>query len=329
MKIKGLSGIVGSAKNEFRRKALLFSFFLFLAVVFWLMNALSKSYSSEIQYPIRYRNFPGDKVLLGEMPGNLTIRVYAHGYTLLRHKLSARYIPINFNVQSFSLNRLESGDSSFYYIETRFARDYISKQLNSEFEILEIKPDTLIFPFTDIISKKVEVRLTSSYKPARQFILKGEPEIIPDSVVVSGPEYLVDTLQGVYTLSQDERWLDADTEVSLPLADIKHITPDAEEVRVKFQVEKFTEKTLKIPIQVVNMPDTIDLRLFPSQVEVSCQVGLSNFEKLQPGMFKTSVDYSGVLQGQSRLNVALESFPDFVKSPKFNPRTVEYLIVKE
>lgn len=300
-----------------------------MSVIFWLMNAFSKNYSTEIQYPIRYRNFPGDKVLIGEMPGNLSIRVYAHGYTLLRHKLSARYIPINFNVQSFSLNRFPSADSSLYFIETRFAREYISKQLNSEFEILDIKPDTLFFPFTEIVSKKVDVRLSAAYKPDNQFVFRGDPEIIPDSVVVSGPEFMIDTLASVFTSEDKETMIDSDTEIQIRLKDIKHISTETEVVTVRFRVEKFTEKTLKVPLTIVNLPDSLNLRLFPSNVEVSCQVGLSNFEKLQPGMFKASVDFSNVLQGQSRLNVALESHPGFVKSTKFSPRTVEYLIVRE
>ncbi len=325
----GIKDWFPSGKNEFRKKALLFSFFLLLSVIFWLMNALSKSYSSEIQYPIRYRNFPGDKVLIGEMPGNLSIRVYAHGYTLLRHRLSARYIPINFNVQSFSLNRLRLEDSSLYFIETRFAREYISKQLNSEFEILDIKPDTLFFPFTDIVTKKVDVKLSSVFMPDKQFVFRGKPEIIPDSVRVSGPEYLVDTLESIFTSGQDQILIDADKEIQIRLKDIKHLSTETDEVTVRFRVEKFTEKTLKVPLDVLNLPDSLTLRLFPSNVEVSCQVGLSNFEKLQPGMFKASVDFGHIDQGQSRLNVSLDSYPEFVKSTKFSPRTVEYLIIRE
>ncbi len=88
-------------------------------------------------------------------------------------------------------------------------------------------------------------------------------------------------------------------------------------------MEKFTEKTLSVPIEVLNLPDSLSLKTFPHVVQVTCQVGLSNFEKLQPSMFSVVVDYKEAIGGQSKkLRVDLVRQPDFIQSVKFSPRSL-------
>ncbi len=186
-------------KMALRKRAMIFSFFLVLSVIFWFMNALSKNYTTTIDYPVRYRNFPEDKIMIGNLPEHLSLEVNAHGYTLLRYRLSSRYIPLVFNVRSFTMNRMSSADSGVYYIETRFARNYIAKQLSSEFNIMDIKPDTLVFRFATLVARRVRVVPKISFRLDKQLILKEDPYLIPDSVKVSGPDYLIDTLTTIYT----------------------------------------------------------------------------------------------------------------------------------
>jgi hypothetical protein len=324
-----ISQFTDEEKIAFRKKALIFSFFLILSVIFWFMNALSKNYTTDIKYPVRYRNFPSDKTLIGELPNYFTLRVNAHGYTLLRHKLSSRYIPIVFSVNSFSLSRMSGRDSSFYYLETRYIREYVAKQLSSEFEIVSLKPDTLVFPFADVISRKVPVKSALSFELGQQLILKNKLMIAPDSIIVSGPDYIIDTLSFVYTQVKNLGVLKKSIDRTIGLQKLDHVLFDTDEVEVRFDMEKFTEKILRVPVEVINLPDSINLKLFPHLIDVSCQVGLSNFEKLEPFMFKAIIDYTQIESDQTdKLIVNLQIKPDFVKSINYFPKAVEYLIEK-
>ncbi len=316
-------------KIAFRKKATIFSFFLLLSVIFWFMNALSKNYTTTIDYPVRYRNFPEDKIMIGNLPDHLSLEVNAHGYTLLRYRLSSRYIPLVFNVRSFTMNRLSSADSGVYYIETRFARNYIAKQLSSEFNIMDIKPDTLIFRFSSVASKRVPVEPRVSFHLEKQLILKQQPYLIPDSVNISGPDFLIDTISRVYTKPLDAGLISQSVSRSLDLAKSDHISLGREKVKIRFEVEKFTEKTLSVPVVVINLPDSMSLKTFPQDIQVTCQVGLSNFEKLQPSMFRITVDFKEAETGlEKKLKVEMVKQPDFIRSVKYSPRSVEYLIEK-
>ncbi|MCF8391218.1 MAG: hypothetical protein K9H12_11035 [Bacteroidales bacterium] len=317
-----------SEKLEFRRKALVFTFFLILSAIIWLMNALSKNYTTDFNYPVRFKNYPENKTLIGDLPDNLTLRVSAHGYTLFRNRISSRYIPIVFNVKSFTLNRLPGRDSSFFYIETKYILDYVSKQLNSEFEIISIKPDTLIFPFAQLHSKKVSIQSKAVYELDKQLIFKNKLTLIPDSIVVSGPDYIIDTLESVYTKTENFKIIQKSTEKEIDLEPIPHIKYETSAIKLIFNIEKFTEKVLDVPVTLINVPDSLILKIFPRQLSLSCQIGLSNFELLQSDMFSLQVDYNSIVPGVSRLQVVLAKSPNFVRGVNFKPKTVEYLIEK-
>lgn len=329
---KRFSDYISKFKNReklaFRRKALAFGFFLGLSIIIWLMNALEKNYTTYIDYPIRFKNYPENKTLIGNLPSTLRLRVSAHGYSLLRNKISSRYIPIIFNVRSFTLNRFPGRDSSFFYIESRYIQDYVSKQLNSEFEIIDIKPDTLIFPFAQVHTKKLPIQNKAIFELDKQLIFKNKLKIMPDSMIVTGPDYIIDTLSMVFTKVEDFGLIKGSREIDVDLEEVNYIRYETEGVKLYFDIEKFTEKVLNVPITLINVPDSLVLKTFPRQVSLSCQVGLSNFDFLQADMFTLLVDYNSIVIGVSRLQVELIKQPNFIRGVNLKPKTVEYLIEK-
>ena len=128
----------------------MFSVFLVISAAIWMLNALSKNYTSNIEYPLIYTDFPENRVLVGEMPGHLDLQINAHGYALLRYKMFRKPVPISFKISAF--NRSQRSGSSEEYILTRYLRDQISAQLPAELQLLEIKPDTLHFQFANKIA---------------------------------------------------------------------------------------------------------------------------------------------------------------------------------
>ena len=322
-----LSILSGKGKIVSKKNASVFSFFLVLSVIFWFINALSKDYVSTINYPVRYSDIPTGKTLIGDSPDYLSLRISSHGYTILRYKLSSKYIPISFSVSSFSLNRVNATDSAFY-IQTRYAREHLGAQLSPDIQILEIKPDTLYFRFASIVNKKLPVVANIIVEPDRQMIIKGSPMTDPDSVLVSGPDFILDTLNAIYTRFRNLGIISQTTERQIDLEKPQQLTLNQNRVKLIISIERFTEKTVAVPIEVINLPDSVKLITFPSVVEINCQVGLSNFPKVQPAMFRASVDFNETLAGTGNLTVSLTKQPDFVRSVRFSPKTLEFLITK-
>lgn len=316
-------------KIAFRKKAMVFAFFLLVSVILWLLIALSKQYDDQVNYPVRYKNFPESKVLIGDLPDHLQLSVNATGFTLLRFKLSSKYLPISFSVNSFKMNRLPGADSSSFFIETRYARENISAQLSSDFTINKISPDTLVFRLSGVVSKKVPVVPDFTYKLGKQLILKDELSIVPDSVVVSGPDFIIDTLSSIHTQHPDLGLFSKSDEEMVDLQDIKFVYFKETEVKIGFTIEQFTEKTIQIPVEMINLPPTYRMQSFPRFIQLTCQVGLSNYDKLDATMFRAIVDYNELRDVQSnKLRVVISKQPVFVQAVRFTPKTVEYIIEK-
>ena len=82
------------------KKIVTYLVFVFIATIFWFLNALSKDYTTTVSYPVNYKNLPKDKILIRELPDKLFLEVKGGGFALLRYKISTAFQPINLNVSN-------------------------------------------------------------------------------------------------------------------------------------------------------------------------------------------------------------------------------------
>ncbi len=324
-KLHNLPELFEGNKLEWKRKILVFSFFFVLSFIIWFLNALSKNYTTDIKYPIKYTNFPQNKVLVSKLPDHLGLKINAHGYALLRYKILNRPVPIYFRVGSFAMNRF-SNDSSKLYLLTRYAREQVARQLPSELQLVDISPDSLIFQFANQVEKLVPVKPVLDYQVAKEFTIIGTIRLDPDSVLVSGPDLYMDTLQDIPTESRSLGLLQKSYSGQLELKRYKDFTYHAEKVKCDIELEKLTEIQLQVPIQVSGLPDSIRMQTFPQTVRVSGSVGLSNYDRVVPESFWAEVNYQEVKEKKQRLQVKLVKYPGYLKNVDIYPKSVEYLL---
>jgi hypothetical protein len=310
------------------KRFLIFFFFLLLSILFWFLTALNKEYNSSISYPVRYFRFPEDKVLVNDIPDRLQLTVNASGFTLLSHKLKSRLTPIIFDVNSFSPNTFRNDPSSVYILSAD-AKDEISRQLSNEIEILDINPDSLIFRFAARTSRLVPVRPVLNFSFEQQFMQTGPHVLEPDSITISGPQVIIDSIYAVETEELILSGISESFNEELKVRPLSKVDFSPVEVWLQVPVEKFTEASLTLPIEVLNLPDSLVLRTFPGKVHISCQVGLSAYETLNEHLFRAGVDYAeaGTMLG-SRLQVNLVKVPEYIQALNYTPKSVEYILEK-
>jgi len=301
----------------------MFSVFLVISAAIWMLNALSKNYTSDIEYPLVYTDFPEERVFVGEMPGHLDLQINAHGYALLRYKLFRKPVPISFKISAFNMAR--RSDSSSAFILTRYLRDQISSQLPAELQLLEIKPDTLHFQFTDRITKRVGVRADLDFTVDKQFTIKDEIRLTPDSVDLTGPDVILDTLDFVKTEWMDLGLLTRDYKERLRWEEIPELLYQVSRVDCSIELERFTEMQVPVPIDVLNLPDSISLQTFPSRIMLTCRVGLSKYDRVESHPFRAVVDYEMIDERTNVLNVNVQNLPIYLLSYEYSPKSVEFL----
>ncbi|MDX9883685.1 MAG: YbbR-like domain-containing protein [Prolixibacteraceae bacterium] len=310
------------------RRVVIYLICVGIATVFWLLNMLGKEYTADIELPVRYTNLPANKVLINDLPQKFTLHANAFGFTLLRHKLSLSFSPLIFSVNDFTRSIMETGKKPEYIILTESYLNDISAQLSSDVKVLDISPDTLRFNFDQIIQKKVKVYPHVQVEPKQQYQLSGSIRTNPDSVLVSGPRSLLDTLKQIFTRYQYFKSVSEDIREDVPLVGIANLEIREKQVKLQIPVEEFTESQMLIPLSVENKPDSINLKIFPNKVKVSFLVGLSRYSEILPSDFELVVSWDEAARSRSMLKVEIRSVPPFVKSVKIAPEEVEYLIEK-
>lgn len=300
---------------------------LFIATSLWFLNALSKNYTSTVTYPVKFVNPPKNQFLSNSPPHAFELEVQAYGFTLLRHKLSLSFSPIVLNLTNITKN-LESS-SGAYSIISKTLINKISDQVSSEIRITDIQPETFRLVLDSLRTKTVPVKInvTTDFKP--EFNLKYPLSVFPKQVKITGPSNVLDTIFAIETKHKTFNKIDVSIEKTVDLVQPENTTITPDKVNLKIDVERFTEKEIKVPIKIINQPENVSVKLFPSETKVLFTVGLSEFDKIKSSDFNAFVDYNSIENGVENLKVNVDKFPGFIELIRFSPDKIEFLVEKD
>tara|TARA_R110001592_G_scaffold263771_1_gene529133 strand:- start:121 stop:1041 length:921 start_codon:yes stop_codon:yes gene_type:complete len=301
---------------------------LCLTIFFWLLNALGNNYTTSIKLEVEYKNNPKNYVIINDLPSQLDINISGLGFDLLGYKLQLKRPPLRIDLSG--IKDLDKNNNSV--IDFSVYKPFISKQLGSQIVVNEIQPEKIDVRLDKQTSKLVVIEPILNLNFAKQYQLDGEIKVKPAVVNVVGPKSVLDTLSKVYTeiISYNKIDQTATHEVAL---NKKHkeqrLTFDLDKVIVFIPVEKFTESTITIPINYINVPDSIELKAIPHEVKLKFMVPLSKISNLTPSKFNINVDYNNVNDKYGKLKVSLTKYPDYLKSITIKPAKVEYILKKK
>jgi hypothetical protein len=316
-----------SERLNLKNKLLIYLFFLFISTIFWFLTAFNKNYSVQLEFPVRYYNFPPEKVVVSDVPHRLNLQITGHGFTIIKHKFYSGLSPLRVDVSGAGITPIDTG-SQLYYVLTRRFRERLASQIGEELQVISVQPDTLFFILDDIVSRNIKVMPVLNLSFKKQFMQKGEAISVPDSVKVFGPRIIMDTLQWIPTRTIEKKKVNDTIEKLVELVPLRTLQYGLDNVDVIVPVEKFTEKTLTIPIKALNLPGDLLLRTFPGFITVSTMVSVSDYNKVTPDLFRAVVDYNDVLSGSGKLKVNLVQSPAFIVNTKYLPKSVEFIIEK-
>lgn len=318
--------VFDKGRAKFNQRLIIFIFFLIVSTIIWYLSKLSHEYSTTLAYPIRYESLPKGKVLVGDPPRKIQLKVKAFGYTLLKCKLSAALSPIELDLDKHLSHSFE-GSKAREFILTYRLRNSIAKQLGSEILLEGIEPDTLNIELADMVDKKVHVQPMIDADFEQQYMQSGDLTLDPQEITISGPKSVIDTIKIVKTKHLKFKKLNQKVSKKLSLIPINQVSYSSRSVMLTIPVEKYTEITVKVPVDIENQPDSLKLIFIPKTIDVKCNVVLSKYFTLKPMMFRAVVDYAMISNSlNKKLKVRLITVPEFVSLVDFNPKYVEYII---
>jgi hypothetical protein len=301
---------------------------LLIATLFWLSLSLSDIYSATMTFPVRYTHLPEKKVITNDLPAEISVDMRTTGYRILHYAFTSSPAPVEIDVTA---GLSSSGvNSDVVVVPARnFLRDF-SRQLGDEVQVTGLRPDSIVLMFEERIYRKVPVRPDFHFDLRRQFDTVSGPVVFPDSATVSGPPSAIAKIHEIKTatvrISDLQR--PVDTTVVLRKPPLIDLVPHA--VRLKLQVEKFTEGLVKVSVTPVNVPVGYEMRTFPDQVMVRYQAALSGFSSVTGDQFEVAVDAQRI--SGSELNIlplTLIDQPPNVRSVTLEPAEVEFILKKK
>ncbi|MFW5890474.1 MAG: YbbR-like domain-containing protein [Marinilabiliaceae bacterium] len=321
---------IGKWFNRLRqnRDLIVFLGFLVIATGFWFLNALRKEYNATLSYPVRFVNLPDNRMLSDDVQDYLNLKVKAVGFVILRYQVSNTFLPLTLDVSEMNTATIDGTEGA--YAVTNENENRIVGQLSQGMELMDIEPDTLFVPLVEHRTKRVAVKAQTRLSFAKQHMQAGAVILDPDSAEISGPRQIVDTMSYVRTrpLVYEELTDSVSSVTSLVLP--SRVEASVKRVSATIPVEPFTELNMRIPVRVTGLPDTLRIKTFPSEVQLSFHVGMSKFENVDESDFRAEIDATPVLAENrpERLKVRLAKVPDEVESVSFSPIFVEYLLEK-
>lgn len=310
-------------------RAFVFMVCLALASFLWFLNALEKRYTDHVSIPVKYINLPTNKDLTGKLPEKLDLTVDALGFSLLRLRFTPALSPILIDVNELSNNLLENNYLSKYSISTNSHKEEFAKQLSNEIGIISIRPDSITFKVSRLTEKLVKIHPVIAVTFAHEYILQKPPVANPSTVLVRGPIEIMDTIREIYTTPVELKNISQTQVYTASLILPTELKSKADHVSLVISVEQYTEAKFEIPVLILNQPDNLSVKTFPSKVKVICRVGISQYNKLNNKSFKAIIDYSLRSQILSKLSVTLVDIPDNVLSVDYFPKEVDYIIEKK
>lgn len=302
-----------------------FILFFVLAVVFWFLTKLSKEYESTVVYPVSYENLPKGKLLQENPIKEIGIHIKATGFKILSGKLFPKTIEID-------ASNLSSKSATDYYLLLSQQRLAIQKQMNTGVDIDHFIQDSVTLNLGVLQQKKVPVRLQSQISYQLGYNAKANIQITPDSITLSGPESILDTIQFIETipLVMNDVSTSIDEQLDLkPFESSNRITFDQSSVKLSAEVEKFTEGTQKVSFVILNQPSDVTINTFPKEVTITYKVALSNFSQINAASFSVECDY--LMSSENNLSYLVPRLarqPDLVKNVKITPSKIDFVVEK-
>ncbi len=323
-----LQKVLNRLTNRLDRRFIVFSIFIVISTIFWFLIKLEEEYQSDIRFPVRFTNFPENKVLVGDVPREVQLEVRSRGYKLLEYKLNNIILPLVIDLNAYPLKLDSRDDNGGLFLLTRDLRYVIEKQLSTEVEVVEIEPDTLFFEFASRIRKQVQVVPNIKIEPAKQFMKTSGINIDPDSIFISGPSNILDTIIVIKTQEKAFTNLSENLDEEIALEELENVKYSRNTVRIQQQIKEYTEAQVSIPIEPLNVPDSLILRPFPEAVNLKCFVALDDYEKVIPAAFNAVIDYTTISNESDQLKIKLTESPSFARQIRLTPEYCDYIIEK-
>lgn len=276
---------------------------LFAATVFWFFNALNKTYSTNITFPVVF-DYDHDRFTPAhQLPAHIRLNVTGMGWDLLRKSTGLKVPPVIIPLEKPTEVKRIIGST---------LPGILSTQLNG-LQINFVITDTLHVDIDRRIRRTVRLRVDNPRKFLNEsYGLSSDVTITPDSVVLEGPRAWIMALPDTLTIPLHRKNIDENfsDELEIPL-DNMMVTRNPPTAAVSFQVDRVIEVNDVIPLITVHAPADARLQIARKDVTVTYRLPVSYEKTLGADSTVAILDLDGLTRGKHARLPRLVGLPHF------------------
>ena len=305
-----------------RRRLSAFFTCLVLAAFAWLFTTLSNPYKYTVKAVLTYRNVPQKRAFHALQPDTVDMVTQGTGWQMMFSRIKKDKKSITVDLRS-----LDNKD----YVVLSSQLSQIDAVRDSDEQVVSFSPDTLYFDFSNRGVKKVPVKLLAGINYKHQFSQSGDVNIYPAYVTLNGPSSVLEKITnwGTDSLRIDSASENIDTRLNLKAVTEANVSVYPRSVRVTVPVQEYTEKTLQIPVTLLNNHEYYHVKVLPQKVNVTFTTSLNRYDEMDEDFFEASADLNlWRYNGYNSLPIKLTRMPQYSKIVKIEPQNIDFIIRK-
>jgi hypothetical protein len=284
---------------------------VFTATVFWFFNALNKTYTTNINFPLSFDYDNENFIPVEGLPQYVRLNVTGNGWELFKRstgvKNDALQIPLE---RPGEVKKIVGSGLTFAF----------TNQLNG-LEINHVLSDTLYLDLEPKAGRWIKLAVDSLQHNIRAgFGLASDIAVMPDSTFIEGPARLISKIKEPVMLSIPQRNIDdqyiENIAVELPFDDI--ITRQPPAVSVMFNVEELVTVHDSISLVIENIPPSVLDVMNSRKIPVTFTVPETLMQRLKIDSVKAVLDLKDFSGGTAKILPRVDGLPPYSKVVKID-----------
>ncbi len=303
-----------------RRNLIIIFNAVFWSVFLWFFVNLGLTYTYNFSVPLSVKS-SSQHTVSSDIPSSVDITLKAKGWDLLS-LLFGKNLNYTLDLTGYKkdikINLLQNINESGFLPEGLTA--------------VSVYPDAIDVSFDNIISKTVKIKNLTSVLLKEGYTLVGNPEITPDSAVITGANSVISKIKFVSTERIVFKNISESFSRKIKLSDTlgSLVTIKPEEVNISYKIELSAEKSFdEIEVTVKNKPEDKDVLIVPPKIIINVRGGVEQLAKLNPSEIKVSIDYSRIESDEEGYIVPTIDLPENLSIIKIEPQQFQYIIKKK
>ena len=310
----GLFKRIGSLKQL----RLIVVFFL-ISLFVWLSSKMSEVHTSKVNIYFDYSDETFNTYRVDEPPQAVEFVISGTGFRLLFARLFTPTIYL-------SMTDVQTDDKGLYFSKPLMILA-VESHYRNVLRVNQLMLDRLDAPFFASSIKKIPVRLQEDFMLADGYAWSSELNFIPDSLYVSGSTEKVDSLEYAFVVTPTNKEFTTSLDEKLSLTSKLQANYKWSETQVHAtqKISRYTQIELRLPIEVLDPIENIDVSVIPAFAKVSLRVPVQQARQIDPSQFilgcRLSIDTVSEF-----LVVDFQKIPDNIVVNEITPSQVRYFI---